>query len=193
MVAEWWNGWDPAGGPFAAYNSDGSWTVTLDPAPEEGFEYLWIVDGVHEDVADNFANGECASDNLATGSDEAGNAYANRNWAVDSGNVTDAFGICDTSAPGDVSTPTLTATVTAPGATSVGIVGPWWNGWDPTAGPVATDNGDGTWTVVFDPAPDATMEYKWLIDGTQEDLITPAAAGQCTADIDAGTINTDYA
>ena len=84
---------------------------------------------------------------------------------------------------------TLTLTVTAD-ATTVGITGPWWE-WG-TGGPAATDNGDGTWTVVFDPAPADTMEYKWLLDGVQEDLVTPAAAGECTAEIDAGTINTDY-
>ena len=72
-------------------------------------------------------------------------------------------------------TPTLTLTVTAD-ATTVGITGPWWE-WG-TGGPAATDNGDGTWTVVFDPAPADTMEYKWLLDGVQEDLVTPAAAGE---------------
>jgi hypothetical protein len=36
------------------------------------------------------------------------------------------------------------------------------------------------------------MEYKWLLDGVQEDLVTPAAAGECSAEIAAGTINTDY-
>jgi hypothetical protein len=37
------------------------------------------------------------------------------------------------------------------------------------------------------------MEYKWLVDGEQEDLVTPAAAGECSAEIGAGAINTDYA
>ncbi len=85
----------------------------------------------------------------------------------------------------------INLTVAAPeGSSSVRLTGPWWD-WG-TGGPAATDNGDGTWTVVFDPAPADTMEYKWLLDGVQEDLVTPAAAGECTAEIDAGTINTDY-
>jgi hypothetical protein len=86
----------------------------------------------------------------------------------------------------------LTLTVTAPNATSVSVVGPLWDSWFPDAGPVATDNSDGTWSVFFDPAPDANMEYLWLLDGVQEDLVTPAAVGECTAEIDAGTLNTDY-
>ena len=87
---------------------------------------------------------------------------------------------------------TLTLTLTAPeGTAAVRLTGPWWS-WDPNGGPSATDNGDDTWTVVFDPAPTDTMEYLWLLDGVQEDLVTPAAAGECTAEIDAGTINTDY-
>ena len=35
------------------------------------------------------------------------------------------------------------------GTTAVRLTGPWW-GWDPAGGPVATDNGDGTWTVALD-------------------------------------------
>ena len=40
-----------------------------------------------------------------------------------------------------------------------------------TAGPVALDNGDGTWTFTFDPAPTADMEYLLVVDGVQEDLV----------------------
>ena len=54
--------------------------------------------------------------------------------------------------------------------TSVRIFGPFW-GWDPNGGPEATLNGEGLYEVVFSPAPDADMEYKWLINGEQEDLL----------------------
>jgi hypothetical protein len=37
------------------------------------------------------------------------------------------------------------------------------------------------------------MEYLWVVDGTQEDLITNAAVGQCADEIAAGAFNTDYA
>ena len=109
-------------------------------------------------------------------------------WTIHIDNLAQSTG-GDTGGTDPEPTPTLTLTVTAD-ATTVGITGPWWD-WG-TGGPAATDNGDGTWTVVFDPAPADTMEYKWLLDGVQEDLVTPAAAGECTAEIDAGTINTDY-
>ena len=39
----------------------------------------------------------------------------------------------------------------------VRLTGPWW-GWDPNAGPIAANNGDGTWTFTFSPAPTAEME-----------------------------------
>jgi hypothetical protein len=71
------------------------------------------------------------------------------------------------------------------------MTGPWWS-WAADGGPEATDNEDGTWTVTIDPIPTETMEYKWVIDGEQEDLVTPAAAGECGDLIDAGRIDTDY-
>lgn len=64
----------------------------------------------------------------------------------------------------------LTLTVTADSATSVGITGPFW-GWDINNGPSAEDNGDGTWTVSLDPAPTEDMEYLWIADGVQENLL----------------------
>ena len=54
--------------------------------------------------------------------------------------------------------------------TSVRISGPWW-GWDPNGGPEAAEVSDGIWQVVFDPAPGADMEYKWVINGEYEDLL----------------------
>ena len=40
------------------------------------------------------------------------------------------------------------------------MTGPLWD-WDPSGGPEASDNGDGTWTFTFDPAPSDDMEYLW--------------------------------
>ena len=54
--------------------------------------------------------------------------------------------------------------------TSVRISGPWW-GWDPNGGPEASMVSDGIWEIVFDPAPGADMEYKWVINGQYEDLL----------------------
>ncbi|MGB1334064.1 MAG: hypothetical protein ACPG57_04100, partial [Porticoccaceae bacterium] len=75
---------------------------------------------------------------------------------------------------------------------AVRLTGPWW-GWDPNGGPEATSNGDGTWTVTLDPAPTENMEYLWVVDGVQESLIDNAANGECTAEIDGGSLITDYA
>ncbi|MBL57615.1 MAG: hypothetical protein CMP61_10525 [Flavobacteriales bacterium] len=52
---------------------------------------------------------------------------------------------------------------------AVRLTGPWW-GWNPDGGPVAADNGDGTWTFTFDPVPEDNMEYKIIADGVWEDL-----------------------
>ena len=72
-------------------------------------------------------------------------------------------------------------------ATSVSMTGPWW-GWDAAAGPVATDNGDGTWSFTFDPAPTENMEYLLVVDGVQENLI----AGNTESDDWSCTPVTDY-
>ena len=58
---------------------------------------------------------------------------------------------------------TITTTV-CDGATEVRLTGPWW-GWDPTAGPIAVDNGDSTFAFIFNPAPTADMEYLLIVDG----------------------------
>ena len=50
------------------------------------------------------------------------------------------------------------------------MTGPWWN-WDPNGGPIAVDNGNGTWTFTFCPAPTADMEYLLVVDGVTENLI----------------------
>jgi prefoldin subunit 5 len=84
--------------------------------------------------------------------------------------------------------------VTVPeGTTMLRLSGPWW-GWDPSGGPVGTDNGDGTFTFRLDPAPTADMEYLYTVDGVAyENLIDNAAGGECTSRVDGGLINTDYA
>lgn len=74
--------------------------------------------------------------------------------------------------------------------TSVRMTGPWW-GWNPNGGPEATDNGDNTWTVTMG-APTDNMEYLWVIDGVQENLVSDAAGGNCVTAIDSGNLITDY-
>ena len=84
----------------------------------------------------------------------------------------------------------LVISVTTDGS-AVRLTGPWW-GWDPNGGPVATDNGDGTWKVTFETPPTDNMEYLWVVDGVQENLVDNAAAGECSAEVEAGEMNTDY-
>ncbi|MDC0177032.1 T9SS type A sorting domain-containing protein [Polaribacter sp.] len=85
-----------------------------------------------------------------------------------------------------------TITITAPtDATSVRLTGPWW-GWDPNAGPVATQNTDGTWLISFPSVGTVNMEYLLIVDGVQEVLWDNAANAECTTRIEAGNLNTDY-
>ncbi|MGB2314637.1 MAG: hypothetical protein ACPH3I_05610 [Porticoccaceae bacterium] len=187
IVGPWWDGWSATSGPAAVENGDGTWTVQFDPKPDAEMEYKWLVDGVQEVLQTPAAAGECTAliDAARLKTDYAN--WGNRYWdpAVHGSSYTEYAGGC---------VEPLTLQLLAPEATAVRIVGPWWEGWSDTSGPEATDgNGDGIWTVQFDPKPDAEMEYKWLIDGVQEVLQTPAAAGECTALIDAARLKTDYA
>lgn len=71
-------------------------------------------------------------------------------------------------------------------ATSVRLTGPWWS-WNPSGGPVAVDNGNGTWTFTLSPAPSSNMEYLLVVDGVQENLISAMQNGGSCAPV------TDYA
>ena len=251
LTGPWWS-WDPTGGPEAVSNNDGTWTFTFDPAPTENMEYLLVVDGIQENLISIMANGGTC----APVTDSA--SYANRQWILDSGDVTNNYGQCGTTcvAPvitliggdvtitvgdtytdagatasddeqGDITGDILgitdldtsvageytvaynvsdgalnaatevvrTVTVEAAGpaplqittsvcatATSVRLTGPWW-GWDPTGGPEAVSNNDGTWTFTLDPAPTANMEYLLVVDGVQENLISIMANGGTCAPV----------
>jgi plastocyanin len=59
--------------------------------------------------------------------------------------------------------------------TVVRLTGPFW-GFDPLGGPVGSANGDGTFTFTFSPAPSADMEYLFVLDGVQEDLVASGIA-----------------
>ena len=70
----------------------------------------------------------------------------------------------------------ITTTVCS-AASSVRMTGPWWQ-WNLTAGPEATDNGDGSWTFNFNPAPTEDMEYLLVVDGIMENLVGSNLASQ---------------
>jgi hypothetical protein len=74
-------------------------------------------------------------------------------------------------------------------ASSVRITGPWW-GWNVASGPEASDNGDGSWTFLFNPAPPEDMEYLLVVDGFIENLIpgnTASGDWSCTPITDQST------
>jgi len=97
------------------------------------------------------------------------------------------------SEPTDNGDTALNLTVAVPcGTTMLRLSGPWW-GWDPSGGPVGVDNGDGTFTFTFDPAPTENMEYLYTTNGTSyENLIDNAQNAECTDRVEGGRFNTDY-
>ena len=86
MTGPWW-GWDPIAGPAAVDNGNGTWTFTLDPAPTADMEYLLVVDGVQEDLV---AAGTASADWSCTPVTDYW-SYANRQWVVGSGDVTNTY------------------------------------------------------------------------------------------------------
>lgn len=208
MTGPWWN-WDPMGGPIAVDNGDNTWTFTFDPAPNDDLEYLLVMDGVQENLIEEMVNGgTCApiTDYWA---------YANRLWLPGSGNVQNVYGTCGECDPNAIigctdplatnydpnatiddgscyfSSITITTTV-CDEADNVRMTGPLWD-WDPSGGPEASDNGDGTWTFTFDPAPSDDMEYLLVVDGEVEDLIQVMIdGGDCAPITDYSTYANRY-
>ncbi len=175
LTGPFWS-WDPTAGPFAVDNGNGTWTFTFSPAPTTDMEYLVIVDGVQENlIADMQNGGTCApvTDYFA---------YANRKWVLGSGDVNIAYDRCVPCSYPDL---IITTEVCDP-ATQVNLTGPIW-GWNPAFGPQAVDNGNGTWTFTISPAPNDTLEYLLVKNGTVENLIQEMVNGGGCAPI------TDYA
>tara|TARA_B100001250_G_scaffold407750_1_gene429021 strand:- start:725 stop:6598 length:5874 start_codon:yes stop_codon:yes gene_type:complete len=138
MTGPWW-GWDPAGGPFAADNGDGSWTVTFDPAPGDNMEYLWVVDGVQENLLSSDFTCTPITDNWS---------YANRQWSLGSGNGTDVYGTCANECQYTVS---FTADMNCADYTPVSgdvvhVQGMDDTSWSSVFTDLSDDDGDGVWT-----------------------------------------------
>jgi 1,4-alpha-glucan branching enzyme len=94
LTGPWWN-WADDGGPEATDNSDGTWTITMD-TPTENMEYLWVVDGVRENLIDNAAApaSECGAE-VADGSLVTDYwSYGNRVWVYGSYDVADTYDAC---------------------------------------------------------------------------------------------------
>ena len=178
-------------GAIAMNDDDGDniWTATVNVDGPAAFQYKFnngltvsidsLPDLSGEENADFIAGG-CGVNNGVGGS----NRLHERSGVAETLDV-----VCFNSCEACVVAPSvLVATVDLCGAAadSVRLTGPFW-GWDPNGGPIATDNGDGTWSVTFDPAPIDNMEYLWIVDGTQENLIQAMVDGGACAPV------TDYA
>ena len=164
-------GWDPAGGPIASDNGNGTWSVTLTP-PTADMQYLVIVDGVQENLIQDMVNGgSCApiTDYFS---------YANRVWLT-----TDPLTVnvnYDRCVP--CSYPDLTITTTVcdtNGVSAVKIIGP--PNWDWNIGKTMTNNGDGTWSYTYSPAPSDTVEYLISVDQVAENLVQEMVNGATCA------------
>jgi hypothetical protein len=92
-----------------------------------------------------------------------------------------AFSSC-TAEPYVPATPAVSFTVTAADATSVKLHSSGLDNWNGDAQVSAVDNGDGTWTATVDPGFDTDVEYKWVVDGDEEDLSAAYRAGECAGD-----------
>ncbi|MEC8662739.1 MAG: hypothetical protein VXY03_02575 [Bacteroidota bacterium] len=178
-------------GAIAMNDDDGDnvWTATVNIDGPAAFQYKFnngltisidsLPDYSGEENAD-FIVGGCGVDNGIGGS----NRLHERSGVAETLDV-----VCFNSCEACVAAPSvLVATVDLCGAAAdtVRLTGPFW-AWDPVGGPIATDNGDGTWSVTFDPAPTDNMEYLWIVDGTQENLIQAMVDGGACAPV------TDYA
>lgn len=183
MTGPFW-AWDPVGGPIATDNGDGTWSVTFDPAPTDNMEYLWIVDGVQENLIQAMVDGGAC----APVTDYAN--YANRLWEVGAENPSDVYNscsACDGTGGGSTTFNVDMTCVDAAGATVNGatsftevfVTGPWC-GWCAAEGyNVLTDaDGDGIYSVEIGGLT-GTVEYKYGIDAftDQEQLVDDMANG----------------
>ena len=169
----------------ATDNGDGTWSRTVTPAPTSDVNYKWIVDGVQENLLAANAAG-CDAFVQGTTFNTDGSSYANRLWKVGSGDQSGHYNGCDTA-----NLTSVTFTVTVPGThTSVHFNSSIW-GWDPGQKVTATPSDTaGVYTHTISPAPSANIEYLWIVDDTQESLVSVAQAG-CDALVQGTNINTD--
>ena len=176
----------PGTNPMSDTDGDDIWTITLDL--DSGYTGFYT-----------FANGACTDysckenlSGLPCGDPANFNDRQLVNIVSDT-TISTCFAECSTD--GSCSAPPTepllaTLDVSCSGVadvTSVRLTGPWW-GWDPAGGPEATVNGtSGLWEVTFDPAPSETMEYLWVVNSVQENLIQDMVDGADCAPV------TDYA
>lgn len=174
LTGPWWQ-WDPAGGPVAVDNADGTWTVTMED-PGESFQYLWVVsNSVDGDGNAVYVQEDLTALDNKTCAQASGVDFANRVWAAGAGNVTNVYGSCDDYVAYKYD---VTFSLEAPGATSVRIAGGWWQDWAPDQGPVAENTSGDTWSVTLEDM-EASFDYLWVVDGVHEDLKDNVNSSDC--------------
>ena len=175
-----------------------SQTNTFAPAAltiDVGDSVTWINDGGYHNVDGTLATYPNNADGFGNGA--ANNAWTDYVWVCTMAGSYDydctphvGLGMVGTIAANAPPVVDLTITTTVcTTALEVRLTGPFWS-WDPTAGPIAVDNGDGTHTFTFSPAPTADMEYLLIVDGVQENLVA-ANSDPATADWSCTPV-TDY-
>ena len=90
LTGPFWQ-WGLTNAPGAVNNGDGTWTFTLSPAPTQNMEYLLVVDGMQE----NLIPGNIASQNWSCTPSSDQLTYANRQWILGSGNISNTYGTCN--------------------------------------------------------------------------------------------------
>ena len=159
MTGPWW-GWDPNGGPVASDNGDGTWSVVLDPIPTDNMEYLWVVDGVQENLIQSMVDGGTC----APITDYAN--YANRLWEVGSGDASSVYGTCGSC--DDASGPVIVTVDFAIDMNTTGfpnadydniVINGSWNGWGAWGITLADADGDGIFTGSLDLEEGTTFEF----------------------------------
>ena len=175
-LAGTFQGWNPGANPMTD-NGDGTFSITVSMGAGAQ-EYKFIGDCAWGGDEQFDGTESCTTDPAE---------FVNR--VVEIAGPTTVESVCYNSCEECGEAPAeLVATVDVCGAAAdtVRLTGPFW-GWDPIGGPIATDNGDGTWSVTFAPAPTENMEYLWVVDGAQENLIQAMIDGGDCAPV------TDYA
>ncbi len=177
LTGPWWQ-WNPNGGPVAVNNGDGTWTVTFDPPPSQNMEYLWVVDGVQENLIDEMvAGGDCAPI-----TDYAN--YANRLWSPGDGQINDFYQQCS-SCVAQGCTQTSAANYNPDALEDDGsclfdvhlqidmnsfdapfnqvYISGTFNNWSADASPLNEINNENIWEIII-PLPSGNHEYKFQID-----------------------------
>ena len=169
MTGPWW-GWDPAAGPVAASNGDGTWTFTFDVAPDADMEYLLVVDGVQE----NLVEANTASEDWSCTPITDYWSYANRQWTVGSGDVSNVYGTCGSECPTVEPEPTTASVeftvdmngVDQPSADYDQVtVNGSWNGWGAWGLPLTDEDADGIFTGTLELEAGTSFEYVVAVSG----------------------------